>query len=305
MANTIQLASSIQSGLDTQAAQLAASGWMEGNAGLVKYEGGKEIKIPKITLSGLGNYVRNEGYPEGDLTFVYESMEMTQDRGRAFTFDRLDNDETSFELSATSVAAEFQRAYVIPEIDAYRFSTLAQMAIDANQSRGFDVEDGGLLKELLTDIAAVQDKTGESEIVITMPYNVYNLLMLDDTAAKQLSNRLIEQGGIYIDVTAINGNPVVPVMSNRMYTKYMFNDGHSAEQKAGGFAVEAGAQRINWLLTAKSAPIAVSKTDRIKIFSPDENQEKDSWLLQYRKYHDIWVMDNKKSGIYVNLNAVV
>ncbi|MDF2884744.1 MAG: prophage protein, partial [Clostridiaceae bacterium] len=58
MANNIEYTSLFQNALDTQAVAGATSGWMEANAGQVIYKGGKEIKIPKISMSGLGNYDR-------------------------------------------------------------------------------------------------------------------------------------------------------------------------------------------------------------------------------------------------------
>jgi len=59
---------------------------MEGNAGLVQYNGGKDIKIPKLTMDGLGNYDRNLGFTQGASTLVYETKTMTQDRGRTCLF---------------------------------------------------------------------------------------------------------------------------------------------------------------------------------------------------------------------------
>ncbi len=42
--------------------------WMDDNAGKVKYEGGKKVKIPTMKTSGLGNYKRNEAMQHGLLT---------------------------------------------------------------------------------------------------------------------------------------------------------------------------------------------------------------------------------------------
>lgn len=53
---------------------------------------------------------------------------MTQDRGRTFQLDAVDVDETNFALVAGNVMGEFQRTKVIPEIDAYRYSKIAELA---------------------------------------------------------------------------------------------------------------------------------------------------------------------------------
>lgn len=43
----------------------AVTGWMEANAGKVKYTGGAEVKIPKMSVQGLGDYDRDNGYLMG------------------------------------------------------------------------------------------------------------------------------------------------------------------------------------------------------------------------------------------------
>ena len=58
MANSIEKAKIYQSELDRQMVAEAVTGWMEANAGLVVYNGGSEVKIPKITMDGLGSYSR-------------------------------------------------------------------------------------------------------------------------------------------------------------------------------------------------------------------------------------------------------
>ena len=50
--NTIQTAAVIQSELDKAAVEQATSGWMEVNSSLVKYNGGSEVKIPKLSMDG-------------------------------------------------------------------------------------------------------------------------------------------------------------------------------------------------------------------------------------------------------------
>lgn len=65
--------------------------------------------------------------------------------------------------------------------------------------------------------------------------------------------------------------------------------------------VRFGDSRV--LICPKSAPIAVSKTDNVKIITPEANQFADAWDIDYRKYHDLFVPDNKKAVIAVSLGA--
>jgi hypothetical protein len=71
--NTLATATLFQQQLDKQMIEGATSGWMEQNAGQVKYSGGKEIKIPKISMDGLANYDRDNGYAQGAVTLEYET----------------------------------------------------------------------------------------------------------------------------------------------------------------------------------------------------------------------------------------
>jgi len=47
MANVLEYAKIFMQELDKQVVAQATSGWMEANAGLVKYNGGDEVKIPE------------------------------------------------------------------------------------------------------------------------------------------------------------------------------------------------------------------------------------------------------------------
>ena len=114
--NTIETATIIQSELDKAAVEQATSGWMEVNEKLVKYTGGAEVKIPSLDMDGMADYDRTNGFVQGSVNFQYETKKMTQDRGRSFSFDENDVDETNFVLTASTVMDEFQRTKVVPEM---------------------------------------------------------------------------------------------------------------------------------------------------------------------------------------------
>lgn len=101
--NTIETATIIQSELDKAAVEQATSGWMEVNEKLVKYTGGAEVKIPSLDMDGMADYDRTNGFVQGSVNFQYETKKMTQDRGRSFSFDENDVDETNFVLTASTV----------------------------------------------------------------------------------------------------------------------------------------------------------------------------------------------------------
>ena len=108
-------------------------------------------------------------------------------------------------------------------------------------------------------------------------------------------------GGVDTRVPAIDGVPLVEMTSNKMVTKLKLNDGKTGGQEKGGFEKDVSGKNINFLVVAKEAPIAVSKTDNMRIFDPNTNQKARAWAMDYRKFHDIWVPDNKLSGLFVSV----
>lgn len=100
-------------------------------------------------------------------------------------------------------------------------------------------------------------------------------------------------------VKTFNGIPIIRVPSARMKTAYIFNDGKTDGQTDGGFTPTEDAAQINWIICPRNVPITVSKTDNFKIFEPAVNQKADAWLIQYRKYHDLWVKDKALETVRV------
>lgn len=304
MANNLQYATIFQAELDKAAVEQATSGWMELNDKLVKYNGGSEVKIPQLDMDGLADYDRQKGFVEGSVDLTWQTKQLTQDRGRQFTFDEQEVNDTNFVLTASSVMGEFQRTKVIPEIDAYRYSTLAALAAAKERAKyGYTPEETTILKALYTDLAAVQDVVGDdTPLIVTMATPVAALFDLNTSLGKTLSATDFKQGDITLKVKSINGqHPMIRVGSGRLKTKYVFNDGTTSGQAKGGFVPADDAQDINWIICPRSAPIAVSRTDKVRIFDPETFQKKRAWAVDYRKYHDLWVLENKMNAILVNI----
>ena len=95
---------------------------------LIRYtQGSREVVVPKMTLQGLANYDRASGYVGGEASLTLETLTMNYERGRMFSIDSMDNEETAG-VAYGRLAGEFLRSYVVPEIDAVRFATYAALA---------------------------------------------------------------------------------------------------------------------------------------------------------------------------------
>ena len=299
--NTMQYASVFMTELDKQLVEKSTTGWMEDNAKQVQYNGGAEVKIPKMTMSGLGDYDRNSGFAQGAVAVTYETRTLTQDRGRTFQLDAMDVDETNFAATAGAVMREFQSTKVIPEIDAYRYSKIYELAEAAGKTSTYTPAVDSIFETLMNDITAVRDAAGEcTEIVIAMSAKVAGMLDLAKGGTNVLQSGFFAQGKAEIKVKEIDGCPIIRVPSARFKTGYTFMDG--VENAEGGFAAAEGAKDINWIVMVKQAPVAISKTDVTRIFDPMTNQNANAWKIDYRKYHDLWIMDNGMEGIMVSVN---
>lgn len=82
-----------------------------------------EIVYPVMEASGLGDYSRTEGYPDGSVNVSWKTAVFNYDRGVRFMVDAMDNQET-FDIAFGGMAAQFERTRVAPEADAFCFSTL-------------------------------------------------------------------------------------------------------------------------------------------------------------------------------------
>ena len=303
MANVLEYSKIFQPSLDKQVVQESTTGWMELNSSLIKYNGGNEVKLPSILMDGLGDYDRANGFVDGSVTLSWQTHTLTQDRGRSFSIDSMDVDETNFVATAGTVMGEFQRTMVVPEIDAYRYSKLASLAIAASKTRSIAITSANIVAELLKDLNNMEDVIGAKEVVITM--NPILAGVLASAGKDYISKAMLAKGALSVEVQSFNENAIVKAPSNLLKTAFTFRDGTTSGQEAGGFVAAAGALDINWLISTKDAPIAISKTDKVRTFSPDVNQDADAWKIDYRKYHDVFVPTNKLPCIYVNTKPLV
>ena len=105
-----------------------------------------EFVIPKLDMDGLGDYSRNDGYVSGGVDLKNETVKCDFDRGRRFTVDAMDNEETAG-VAFGRLAAEFIRTKVTPELDAYRF---AKYALKAGTKKAAALADGVAVMQAIT-----------------------------------------------------------------------------------------------------------------------------------------------------------
>ena len=270
MANTIALRKQYSTLLDEVYKLSSLTSVLDGPNELVR-EGANanEILIPKLSMQGLANYDKNSGYVPGDVTLDYETKKCAYDRGRMFNIDAMDNIESAG-IAFGRLAGEFLRTQVVPELDAYRLASYAQISgvttVSANLTDG---------KAALAALRTARGKIENSEANLATCYLFINPVLagmiddLDTTASKK----------------AMEGFAgIVKVPQGRFLNKITLT-----ASGAGGFA--------------KASAIQYQKHTVSKIISPDQNQTADGWKFGYRTVGIAECKDNKKDGIYVHTVA--
>lgn len=303
--NTLATATLFMTTLDKLAVQESKTGWMDANAGQVIYNGGADVKIPMMTVQGMGNYDREKGYVQGGVTLKYQTKTMTQDRGRKFFLDYIDVNESNFIATASSAMAEFQRTFVVPEIDAYRISKIATEAIAAKKAGmveyGYTPGATGTsaLRKFKEGITAVREMGYNGPLVCHATHTF--MMELDLELAGKISATTFAQGGINTQVPSVDGVPLVATDAARMYTAITIYDGETEGQKEGGYVKGTTGKDINFMIMPRTTPIAITKQDIMRIFDPTVLQDLNAWQMDYRRFHDLWVLENKLNSIYLNI----
>jgi hypothetical protein len=295
MANTVTKAAVYNAILDEVVNAGLTSAPLTANQSRLVYNGGNSVKIAKLSTDGYSDYSRANGYTEGSATLAWEDHTIRMDRGKSFNVDVMDADETMQTLSATNLIGEFAKHKEVPEVDAYRYSSIFGAIVDdATVRYGYYTPAAAtLLTTFQGNVADIQDAIGEQEPLIAfMSMAAWKYLTTSTELSKQL---MVRDGGNGINTKTyeIDGVRIVLVPSARMKTEYTFG--------TNGFSAKDFAQYMNWIIMSQNAAVAFVKHQKVKVVSAEDNQSADAEKIMMRLYHDCWVYENKHNAIYVSL----
>jgi hypothetical protein len=291
MAQSIALASKFQPILDEvyKAASLTAR--MDAQTKPVNFAGANVVSVFKTNPIGLGDYSRVSGYKAGQVVGAWETLTLATERGRAFVVDRMDDEET-LGMAFGTLASEFIRTEVAPELDAYRFSKYASTG--SINGTAADLDANGIIAALDTAKLELDKDEVPSE---------GRILYISDTCLSYLESKvsrfLGNDNSVDKRVMRYSGMDVIMVPQSRFYTSVDLVSGSDGVD-AGGYSKSAGAKDINFMVIHPSAVLQVVKHAALKVFTPEQNQTTDGWLVQYRIYHDAFVYANKLDGVYLH-----
>lgn len=286
--NTIALAKKYVSLLDEVYKEAALTADLESDASLARAGANtNEIIIPKLDMDGLGDYDRNSGYTKGDVSLTWETVKFNYERGRMFTVDTMDDEETQ-NIAFGRLAGEFIRTKVVPEGDAFRFASYAG-------TNGISKASGALADgvAVLGALTAAMSKMDEDEVPQEERY-LYITPTLRRLVEAVDTNKSREVLASFAKI--------VTVPQTRFYTAIKLKSGKEAES-AGGYAKAENAKDINFMIVHKPAVLQFTKHAVPKIITPELNQDADAWKYGYRNYGLCDVYENKTAGIYLHHKA--
>ena len=290
MANSIQLAKVYTNLLDEVYKQSALTAVLESDASLARQgANANEIIIPKLSMDGLADYSRNSGYVNGDVTLNWETVQFNYERGRMFSVDNMDNEETQ-NIAFGRLAGEFIRTKVVPELDAFRFATYASVV-------GAGTATGALAtgEAVVTALRKATSEMDEAEVPMEDRHlfitpTLFGLVEdMDTTKSKEVLSRFAS---------------ITKVPQTRFYSAIELLDGKTVGEEKGGYKKADGGVELNFEIIHKPATLQFTKHAVPKVIPPELNQDADAWKYGYRNYGLCDTYENKTAGIYVHKKSV-
>ena len=240
------------------------------------WTGADTIKIYSIETTSLVDYTKtgtNRYGTPAELSDTIQSLTLSQDKAFTFTIDKGTELEQEGSKSAGTALRRQLDEVVIPTIDMYRISKL----ISGAQTTGTGATTKtNAYEQFLTAMETLSDaKVPVTGRVALVTPSYYKFLKLDDTFIKNsdLGQEIVING----QVGKIDGVPIVVVPSS-----YFTGN-------------------VNFILTHPSALVAPVKLDEYKVHLCPQGIS--GSLVEGRIIHDAFVLNNKKTAVYVHQTA--
>lgn len=214
--NNIAFARNYTSVIDEVYQRASVSGVLNSGRRMVRAgHNAKEILIPKISVTGLGNYTRNVGYKTGAITYEFETKTFNYDRGIRLFADVMDVEEAGVNDCFVEAGAELQRTQVAPEADAFTFAQIAGHTGVTTVSESYasaDAED--ILEDLRTVTSAMDENqvTLGSRILFITP-TLKGVLDDFSYANPNRSNRVLERFSRIVEVPQVRFYTAIDLLS--------------------------------------------------------------------------------------------
>lgn len=250
-----------------------------------------EIIVPVLDMDGLGDFDRNSGYIDGDVSLTNETKKFNYERGRKLKTDTIDNEETGGVILA-NLSAEFLRTKVIPEVDAVRYATYASIPGISKVEVGVTYETAETVYKAITKAwdDMTNDEVPEENRHLRITSTLLGMIRdMDNYKSKELLNKFASI-------------KVVPQARFKTVIELLSGKDSDGERK-GGFKAGAEAKDINFMIIHKPALLQYTKHNKMKLFTPEQDQDGDNYKWLYRLYGLNEYYANKVAGIYLSHKA--
>ena len=259
---------------------------------------GKDIKIPKLSVSGYKDHTRGAGgFNTGTYSNGYETKTLDHDRDIEFAIDPLDVDETNLVVSIANIQKRFEKTQAIPELDCYTYSKLyAEGSRVGSTIKTTALTSANILSDFDDNLEAFAEAGVPLDRVILYCTPKYKKLLKN---AEGIQRTLEMNGGGKVDrrVRSLDDiDKIKEVPSSRLKTLFNFTNGCIADETA---------KQINYILIDPEAQVSRNKYSYIKVFTPGtDSRTADNYMYQNRRFNGTFAIDELlKQGMIIHKEA--
>lgn len=264
----------------------------------IKIVNGKDIKIPKLSVSGYKDHDRNaNGFNSGTYSNGYETKTLDHDRDIEFGIDPMDVDETNLVVTIANIQKRFDKTQAIPELDCYTYSKLYAEAVRVGATiKTAALTAANVLSDFDDNLEVFSEAGVPLDRVIMYCTPKYNKLLknadgiqrtLEISSAKNIDRRVRSLD----DIAKIKEVP-----SARLKSLFNFTDGCVADPTA---------KQIDYILIDPEAQVSRNKYSYIKVFTPGtDSRTADKYIYQNRRFNGTFGIDELlKDGVIIHAEA--
>ena len=249
----------------------------------LEFNGKNSVTIYNVNTVSEVDYNRAEvnGSRFGQLTEVgtgTQTLTLTQDKAFNAAIDRGSYEDSQMVTEAASFVKRQVREVSVPATDVYNLGILTSYAISNTQGviGGTAVAYNTIYSLILAQNAALDElKYPAAGRTLWITPTNYNLLKRDPEFMKACDTTVADlKKGI---IGEVDGLTIKKVPSTMLVAKFEF------------------------MITCKGVAVAINKFNMIRTLDNDSNI--DGWLVQGRRYHDMFVLTQKGTGIRIYTKA--
>lgn len=264
----------------------------------IQIKGAKEIKIPRLSVSGYKDHTRGGSFNGGNYSNDFETKQLDHDRDIEFVIDPMDVDETNQIVSIANVQTRFERKQAIPELDCYTFSKLYSEAERVGATiKTTAITPANILSDFDDNCEAFEDAGVPLSRCILYCTAAYKKALKNAEGLQRTFNVNGGNGTVDRRVHTLDDlKEIKTVPVERFKTAYDFTE---------GYAADATGKQINYILVDPEAQVSRVKYAYINTYTPGhDSRVADNYMYQNRRYNGTFALDEElKAGCIINTEA--